>query len=120
MQIMNWKEMKDSPATRGFMVVMRKAGGAARFLSRIVFKPAFMEHAQNPKIRLSEMAKLQSGRIIGLLALSWAGMMSSGVKEWNGQLNLPNVAFTLGIAFLGAGLIDMAGLGLQAIGENKK
>ena len=119
MLVMNWEQMKKSPATRGFMTVAEGAVDIGGFLLKITFKPAFMSHAQNPdENKVGYMARLQFFRLL----IPFYAALFSGVArgEWNGQLNPQNVAFTLGVAFLGAGLVDMAGWGLQAIGENRK
>ena len=118
MLIMNWEQMKNSPATRGFMTIAEVAFYVGGLLSTITFKPAFMSHAQNPgENKLNNVAYLQVCRLV----LSTGLIVFSGMKlgEASGQLDPQNVAFTLGDAFLAAGVIDMAGLGLQAIGEDK-
>ncbi len=119
MLVMNWEQAKSSPATRGFVTVDRGAVDFGGFLLKVMFKPAFMSHAQNPgENKLGTMTRLQFFR---LLTPFYVTLFSAApIIEWNGQLNSHNVAFTLGVAFLGAGLVDIAGLGLQAIGENRK
>lgn len=117
MWVMNWEQLKSSPATRGFVTVVGGAVDFGEFLLRMTFKPVFMSHAQNPEYKLGDAAKLQ---FIRLLPPFYMALLSGAtLGEWNGQLNPQNVIFTLGIAFLGSGLVDMAGIGLQAIGENK-
>lgn len=119
MQIMNWNEMRNSPATRGFRTVAEGAVHVAGFSLKITFKPTFMSHAQNPDDnKLGNMAKLQFFRSMS----SFYVALLSGVRfgEFSGQLNPQNLAFTLGVAFLAAGVVDMTGLGLQAVGENRE
>lgn len=119
MLVMNWEQMRNSPATRGFMTVAEGAVDVAGFLLKITFKPTFMSHAQNPDDnKLGNMAKLQFYR--SMVPFYTALLSGVTLHEWSGQLNPQNVAFTLGAAFFGAGLVDMAGLGLQAIGESNK
>ncbi len=119
MRVMNWEQMKDSPATRGFVAVVQGSADLGGFLLKTTFKPAFMSHAENPSDnKLGTLVKLQVFRsFIPIYMSLLTGVTKSG---WNGQLNSQNVAFALGVAFFGAGLVDMAGLGLQAIGENRK
>lgn len=118
MSKIDWDQMRNSPATRGLKSVAEGTREVGGFLLKITFKPAFMSHAQNPDNKLDKLAKYQFYR---LLAPFYVALFSGArVMEWNGQLNPQNVAFALGAAFLAAGLVDMAGLGLQAIGESKK
>ncbi len=118
MLVMNWEQMKNSPATRGLMTVAEGARDFGGFLLKITFKPAFMSYAQNAKGEFANTVMLQYARLV----VTFGPILLSGVKpsEWNDQLSPGNVAFTLGVAFLAAGVVDMAGLGLQAIGENRK
>ncbi|MEK7163806.1 MAG: hypothetical protein AAB768_01530 [Patescibacteria group bacterium] len=115
---MNWEQAKSSPATRGFVTVARGAVDFGGFLLKVTFKPVFMSHAQNPEYKLGDGTKLQ---FLRLLPPFYMALLSGArLGEWNGQLNPQNVIFTLGIAFLGSGLVDIAGIGLQAIGEMKE
>ena len=63
MRVMNWEhweQMKDSPATRGFVAVVQGSADLGGFLLKTTFKPAFMSHAENPSDnKLGTLVKLQ-------------------------------------------------------------
>ena len=119
------KELLDSPTTRGVVNIAGDAGalfgelpGAIQLCLKVIFKPAFMEYAQNyPYPRDTDHTFLYLGQILRLLppALVVGFVLMGGNNEVDmSTLNFKSLLFTTAVAFLGTGMVDATGLALQS------